>query len=692
VIDAHSTETTLEVPVGLTKVNVNSFDAAQWINIEAEVEFPEDEGIVQVENFGIRYQRDGVTLYGLKVEAIMDSVLNNLSLDNLARVMTDIHQDSSKVTESLTSKHQQNMLRMVFNGNQENRNKVNVFIAEKITPKLRALRYLDGDALEAELKQVIGDTQHAFDITENDVVIFGDAGVLFAGPDCIRHETLLLAYLALKSREDFVMNFFNRLFIMADQLKTQQEMIDKYHEDPTHVATIRNNLGVINEDCIMLEEVMRSLASSVEKDALAPENVPTTKAGKRLYHIMQIPQMERNLRGRVQDCDKQVAAIRNEIGFLDGQITNVARALQRKVNLDTKQLYVECASAIKKTNPISARDAMTALACGWLAFKILDRTTGEWTVIWQSWLKYDVTYPLILHPDAPWFWINMTAFFILAVATYAFVYLKTEQAAGTVHFHATFDAKIRVAKLYAYLRERGLQTETITSEADGDAVMTEFSYVDKMGARLWEHYVPRIVMMVDVKNGVLRWADITIAKPASAAARIFPRELRSVLAADLDRNDVLVDVDGGKRIPRQTNAITLLAREEGRGHDREVSLEERTLLRLREQLALKFCYKVENLVRVETRRVVDGRDAEEPIVDDAQVVALRHYERLAVTFRGKPDPGMSLYAAQLKHMQSAQASGRKVHLHEMKRKGNGVAYLKYGDDVEEEDLLYDSRV
>ena len=53
---------------------------------------------------------------------------------------------------------------------------------------------------------------------------------------------------------------------------------------------------------------------------------------------------------------------------------------------------------------------------------------------------------------------------------------------------------------------------------------------------------------------------------------------------------------------------------------------------------------------------------------------------------------MSLYAAQLKHMQSAQASGRKVHLHEMKRKGNGVAYLKYGDDVEEEDLLYDSRV
>ena len=138
-VDKHSTDTVLEVPVGLTKVSVNSCDMAQWINIEAEVEYPEDEGITQVENFGIRYQRDGTTLYGLKLEAVMEAVLNDISLDNLARVMTDIHIDSSKVTESLCSDHQGKLLSMVFNGNEMNRNKVNVFIAEKITPKLRAL-------------------------------------------------------------------------------------------------------------------------------------------------------------------------------------------------------------------------------------------------------------------------------------------------------------------------------------------------------------------------------------------------------------------------------------------------------------------------------------------------------------------------------------------------------------------------
>ena len=32
-----------------------------------------------------------------------------------------------------------------------------------------------------------------------------------------------------------------------------------YQEDPTHVQSIRQSLGRINEDCIMLEEVMRNL-------------------------------------------------------------------------------------------------------------------------------------------------------------------------------------------------------------------------------------------------------------------------------------------------------------------------------------------------------------------------------------------------------------------------------------------------
>ena len=45
--DECSIETNLEVPPGLTQVNINSHNKSHFVNLEAEVFFPEDEGIAQ---------------------------------------------------------------------------------------------------------------------------------------------------------------------------------------------------------------------------------------------------------------------------------------------------------------------------------------------------------------------------------------------------------------------------------------------------------------------------------------------------------------------------------------------------------------------------------------------------------------------------------------------------------------------
>lgn len=58
---------------------------------------------MQVENFGIHLHKNGTILYGLKIESIMDRVQDRLSIDNLARVLVDIHEDSSKIMDSLIS-------------------------------------------------------------------------------------------------------------------------------------------------------------------------------------------------------------------------------------------------------------------------------------------------------------------------------------------------------------------------------------------------------------------------------------------------------------------------------------------------------------------------------------------------------------------------------------------------------------
>ena len=131
--------------MGPAKVAVNSATPRSGSTARRRVEFPEGEGI-RADETGIGTKRGGTALCGLKLEAVMDKILNGISLDYLSRVMTDIHMDGSQVTQSLTSERQATLLNMVFNGNEMNRNKVNVFIAEKITPKLGGSDF-GGDAL-----------------------------------------------------------------------------------------------------------------------------------------------------------------------------------------------------------------------------------------------------------------------------------------------------------------------------------------------------------------------------------------------------------------------------------------------------------------------------------------------------------------------------------------------------------------
>ena len=163
----------------------------------------------------------------------------------------------------------------------------------------------------------------------------------------------------------------------------------------------RNNLARMNEDCIMLEEVMRNLQSSMEADSLPPERMPQTKAGKRLYHILQIPKMERSLRGRIQDCEKQVSATRNEIEFLSNQITNVMQALREQVNRTTKDLFRSASEQMKLNDTSASRDVMQLIFAGSLSFGIIDRFTGEWSVLWETWHKTALTSVSYTHLTLP---------------------------------------------------------------------------------------------------------------------------------------------------------------------------------------------------------------------------------------------------------------------------------------------------
>ena len=59
--------------------------------------------------------------------------------------------------------------------------KVNILLAEGIRPWLPAEKYMDKEACENELKQVVGDTDSAHQLDENQILVVGKIGLLIAG-------------------------------------------------------------------------------------------------------------------------------------------------------------------------------------------------------------------------------------------------------------------------------------------------------------------------------------------------------------------------------------------------------------------------------------------------------------------------------------------------------------------------------
>ena len=163
-VDDDAGGTQIEMSPELTSVDILDYTLTNHINFEAEIHFSNDlsDETVQIETFGVSVNAEGTCFYGLQVEAVMDRVKDNISLDHLSRLLVDVQSDSSAIVDAIVSQYQRDLLQLVFLGDAENRNKVNLIIANEITPHLTAEEYMDKGEYEDELKQVIGDTKAAY--------------------------------------------------------------------------------------------------------------------------------------------------------------------------------------------------------------------------------------------------------------------------------------------------------------------------------------------------------------------------------------------------------------------------------------------------------------------------------------------------------------------------------------------------
>jgi WD repeat-containing protein 35 len=532
-VDDDESGTNLNVQPGLTSVNILDYSLTNHINFEADIHFPTEGDIVQVETFGVSMNSEGTCFYGMQIEAVMNRIKDNISLDHMARLLVDVHIDSSKIVDSVISAYQRQLLDLVFMGDASNRDKVNLIISNEITPHLTAEEYMDKGEYENELKQVLGDTRSAFDISEHDTLIFGEHGILVAGPNSRHHEPLLCSYLQFISMDIFVRNFFNRMFIITDDMQNTQIIIDDSGKDPLSVERIQAQLNMISKDIILMIEVLSYMAEALDEIEVPPE--PPEQSGRSLYERLQIMEMKEQISRRVKDLGKNMEGIQHELHALREQssvvVENKNFRINESVKINTKTLCDLQDANLRASNSL---DLLLILSASTLAFDILDRFTGEWTVVNTVWF-FQIS-EIVFGTEGVWFIISLSmwvicAYFLMKINT--FMAWKSQ---GTITLRIEVMQKIHVDKLKEFFQEKPISAEARFTERENEIV--KITYIEK-DTNDWNGAPPTINMEYEENFGFL--LSITLAYSRRMAKKNLAfnaSELKSRLEQELDTRGI----------------------------------------------------------------------------------------------------------------------------------------------------------
>mmetsp|Transcript_24580 Transcript_24580/g.80306 ORF Transcript_24580/g.80306 Transcript_24580/m.80306 type:complete len:1147 (-) Transcript_24580:43-3483(-) len=499
---------------GLTEVDILDFDETTYVNFEAEVHYPEEDGIVQVENFGVHINEEGFIMYGMKCEGIMHAIQDRLSLDNLSRLLVDVHVDSSKIVDNLLSPHQRIMLDLTYLNDAEHREKYNVILTSRINKEgedemLSADKYMDKEANENELKQVIGDTHASYDLSPGEVLLVGKNGLIVSSPTFERFEPLCVAYLSLMTRNMYMRSLFQRTFILADTLKHIRELIEDHESDPNSINTIRNLLSEASGDIILLSEIQSYLAESLTAVSMPEQPAADDRASRKLFRIFNVESTHKRLIRRVQDMKKNIDGSRGEVNSLRDMADTVSEAKEVRVAEAVQANTKNLEDVFRANERASASlEIMQVVLAGSLAFDIIDRLHGLYLGIAGEidW-AIEMFEPVYTTPGA-YFIVNMAWWGILGGFIKYLLWHLGEQASGILSVRYRINAKISIKNFRRYLDTKSVEVENIDSDKTSE--IKKFSW-DETDTELWQGSPPKIEVQVDTKYAFLLSAFIQVA-------------------------------------------------------------------------------------------------------------------------------------------------------------------------------------
>eukprot|EP00941_MAST-03F_sp_MAST-3F-sp1_P000708 g708.t1 len=535
-VDKQPTGTVFTCSTGLTKVGVLDFDFVNFINFEAEISYPEKEGIVQIESFGMHFNVDGTILYGFKIEAILDRDEEHVSLDHLSRLLVDIHQDSSQIMKDLVSSYQQDLIDLVYMGDSKNRGKFNMLLAEGIDPFLRCDLYLDKDAHENELKQVLGDIFSSHDLGEHGVFIRGRNGVLLCGHDYEEYESHLVSFCSLCTREMFIRAFFVRIFVVDQALIELRQQVLDYDKDPTELAVnkIRQKLAAASKSVSLFEEVYLFLQESMDTFS-----TPESK-GSDLEKVLDLSKMKNDAIGQISDLSKLIKALQNNFSNIESMAevmnSKSLAMLYKTVENQTKYLVDK---SEKKTYISKTLEVIQLVLAGSFLFHLIDCfAAGSLNIKPPDYVVQVFQKGLT---DVAGLWFSLNVIIVIIFITFVMRYMNNlyeKKYLNILHFTCATNLKIKLPELMTFLHRKNVIAANATLEK-GIKKQT-FSW-DEKDKNLWgdgHGDCPHIEILCDLQSGFILTVKFIINKERT---KLKEKSLLDIFIMDIKRNFALAE-------------------------------------------------------------------------------------------------------------------------------------------------------
>lgn len=549
-VDTHTTGTKLEIQPGLTSIDILDYSLTKHINFEADIHLPVDKGITQIETLGVSMNASGGLYYGMQIEAVIDRIKDNISINHLSRLLTGVHIDSSQILDTVLSAWQRNLMDLIFVGDSSHRNKVNLIIANEITPHLTAEEYMDKSQYENCLKQVIGETRAAFDISEHDTLIFGENGFMVAGPNSRHHEPLLCAYLQFNAMDIFVRNYFNRMFLLLDDMNKTRNLLNSNSTSLSSLATINEQMASLCKQIIMMEEILEYMEESLEVMSVPAE--PPAQAGRALYERLQISDMKSELKVRVKDLHKTLGGARHELDVLQ-QMANTIRQtkgfeLQDVVNSNTRNLM-----DLEDNNNkiVLSLKFLIGQISGLFVFALLDHFIGP---SWTSLNGYLESLDFLISDTPIWFLINILIFIIVMLLLLYLLRHYEKSISGTVTSNIRIMEKCDMSKLKEYIKSKDTRDIIRDYEGNGGTVRARWYENNKSD---WGGTKPQITLEYDESNEFLSRASITFSSnKANKKSKFTCQEIKDKLFLELENKGIWKDKNKNNENKEEENIET----------------------------------------------------------------------------------------------------------------------------------------